>query len=54
MMTILKWAGHTLLSVFKTQQQLLFGNLLLRQQLAVLNRSLKEPYGQKTYAASWA
>ena len=43
MMTILQWAGNTLLSVFKTRQQLLTENLVLRQQLAVLNRSVKRP-----------
>ena len=43
MMTILKWAGNMLLSVFKTRQQLLTENLVLRQQLAVLNRSVKRP-----------
>lgn len=43
MMKVLQWAGNTLLSVFKTRQQLLFENLVLRQQLAVLNRSVKRP-----------
>ena len=43
MMTLLKWAGNTILSVFKTRQQLLFENLVLRQQLVVLTRSAKRP-----------
>ena len=43
MMTVLKWVGNTLLSVFKTRQQLLFEILALRQQLVVLNRSVTRP-----------
>ncbi len=43
MMIVLQWVGNTLLSVFKTRRQLLFENLVLRQQLAVLNRSVKRP-----------
>jgi putative transposase len=43
MITLLKWVGNTLLSIFKPRQQLILENLALRQQLAVLNRSSKRP-----------
>lgn len=43
MMTVLQWTGNTLLSIFRAQPQLLIENLVLRQQLAVLNRSAKRP-----------
>ena len=43
MMIVLRWGGNTLLSIFKTRRQLLFENLALRQQLAVLNRSVRRP-----------
>jgi len=43
MITLLQLAVKTLLSIFKTRQQLILENLTLRQQLAVLNRSAKRP-----------
>ena len=53
MMTILKWAGNTVLSVFKTHQQLLLENLVIRQQLVVLNRSTKRPQLTRTDRLFW-
>ncbi len=43
MITLLQLAVKTLLSIFKTRQQLILENLALRQQLAVLNRLAKRP-----------
>jgi len=53
MMTVLKWVGNTLLSVFMTRRQLLFENLVLRQQLVVLNRSAKRPQLTRTDRLFW-
>ena len=53
MIILLQVAAEILLSIFKTREKLILENLALRQQLAVLNRSIKRPQLTRSDRMFW-
>ena len=53
MIILLQLAANAILSLFKTRQKLVFENLALRQQLAVLHHSAKRPHLTPTDRMFW-